>query len=123
MTKPRRSPRLSAGAQLRARLDLELGGGGLVWDHRELEILDRAAALADTIAALEAVVARDGLMITGSTGQLRLHPAVVEWRQSQVAMLRMLDSLALPQATRVIRSARNERKSRNAHARWGRGVS
>ncbi len=112
---------LSAGAQLRARLDRELGDG-LVWDHRELEVLDRAAAMADVIATLEAAVERDGLVVTGSTGQPRLHPAVAELRQSRLALLRMLESLKLPQDSGIVRSARNEKKARNARARWGRGA-
>ena len=117
MTKPHRR---SAGAQLRARIDRELGEG-LVWDHRELEIIDHAGALADTIEALEAILRRDGLVVEGSTGQLRLHPAVAELRASRVAMLRMLDALKLPQDSGIVRSARNERKARNARARWALG--
>lgn len=111
----------SAGAQLRARLDRELGDG-LVWDHRELEILDRAAAMANVIAALDAAVQRDGLTVVGSTGQLRLHPAVAELRASRALLVKFLDMLKLPQDSGVVRSARSERKARNVGVRWGRGA-
>ena len=67
-------------------------------------------------------MARDGLVAIGSRGQTRLHPALAELRQSRALLVKMLDGLKLPQDSGVIRSGRNEKKARNAHARWGRGA-
>jgi hypothetical protein len=52
-------------------------------DARDLHVLELAARAADRAAELGDLIDRDGLMIAGSTGQDRLHPAVVEQRMQR----------------------------------------
>ena len=62
----------------------------------ELELLDEIAGLLDEINELSASVSRDGLTVTGSTGQVRVHPALGELRQHRLALGRLLAQLGLP---------------------------
>lgn len=62
----------------------------------ELELLAEVARELDVAEGLAGVLARDGLMVTGSTGQPRVHPAVSEARASRQAIGRMLAQLSLP---------------------------
>lgn len=64
-------------------------------DDRELAILEEACRVRDTIAALRARLDLDGLMLTSSQG-MRLHPAVAEVRQQQLALARLLATLKVP---------------------------
>lgn len=57
-------------------------------DAKDLHSLEQAARAADRAQELEELIERDGLMIAGSTGQERLHPAIAEQR-----MLRQLSAL------------------------------
>ena len=52
-------------------------------DARDLAILESAARAADRVFELDQLVRTDGLMIRGSTGQERLHPAVGEARMQR----------------------------------------
>jgi hypothetical protein len=57
-------------------------------DSKDFHALEQAARAADRAQELEELIDRDGLMIAGSTGQDRLHPAISEQR-----MLRQLSAL------------------------------
>ena len=61
----------------------------------ELVQLEEACRVRDQVFALRDAVARDGLMIGSSQGD-RLHPAVVEVRQQQLALARLLATLGVP---------------------------
>lgn len=63
--------------------------------EHEAAQLEEAARVRDTIAALRDLIERDGLMISSSQGS-RLHPAVAEVRQQQLALARMLATLDVP---------------------------
>lgn len=54
-------------------------------DEREVAILELAARQADAVAELEAIIAAEGTMAQGSTGQPVVHPAVMEARQGRLA--------------------------------------
>lgn len=56
---------------------------GYEFDQRELHVLAAACRQADTVADLEAAIKRDGLMIAGAAGQVRLNAAVTELRQGK----------------------------------------
>lgn len=84
--------------------DLGLAGRDL-WDSvagpfelaaHERVLLGSAARHADLIAELEDVLAADGLVVLGSTGQPRLNGAVTELRQARLALSRLVADLALP---------------------------
>ncbi|MBG9887048.1 hypothetical protein ABE10_11010 [Bacillus toyonensis] len=63
--------------------------------EHELAQLEEAARVRDTIAALRAQVDADGVMIHSSQGD-RLHPAITEIRQQQLALARLLATLKVP---------------------------
>ncbi|SFU04686.1 hypothetical protein SAMN05660657_05064 [Geodermatophilus amargosae] len=62
-------------------------------EPHELTLLEQAARTADVIAALDDVVAADGLL--SATGR-KPHPAVVEARQQRLVLGRLLAALRLP---------------------------
>lgn len=65
-------------------------------DPHELALLGQAAAVLDTIAALEAVIADEGVTSVGSTNQRVAHPCVAEARQQRVVFARLVAALGLP---------------------------
>jgi phage terminase small subunit len=90
-------------------------------DARELALLGQACRAADHLAALEAVVARDGVTALGSKRQPVVHPAVAEARQQRLAILRLLGALGLEErpAVSAASSPSSLRARRAADARWG----
>lgn len=63
-------------------------------DHEAAQ-LEEACRVRDMIAVLRAQVLADGPMIDSSQGR-RLHPAVAEVRAQQLALARLLATLAVP---------------------------
>lgn len=61
----------------------------------ELALLEEACRLRDHISLLDDVVKADGVMSTSSQG-VRVHPALVEARQSRLALARLLATLSIP---------------------------
>jgi uncharacterized protein with PIN domain len=77
----------------------------------------------DAVARLEALVEAEGQMVPGSTGQMRLHPAIAEARAGRLAASKLLDALRLPveaEATAKAMSSTSKRASIASNARWGR---
>lgn len=64
-------------------------------DEHESAQLEEACRVRDTIATLRGILETDGVMIASSQGS-RLHPAIAEIRQQQLALARLLASLSLP---------------------------
>jgi hypothetical protein len=84
--------------------------------------LASACRHADMMSRLE-VLLEDSLTVTGSTGQVRLSPAVGELRQHRLALSKLLVDLALPAETvaELARpSAASRQASHAASARWNR---
>lgn len=78
--------------------------GGKLWDavtgdfelaEHELAQLEEACHVRDMIAALRRQIDKDGTMISSSQGA-RLHPAIAERRQQQLALARLLATLGVP---------------------------
>ncbi len=96
-------------------------------ERPHLEVLREVCRLLDRLDALAAVVARDGEVVRGSTGQPRLHPALAEQRQTALALGRLLDVLGLDEHVGEVPESATTRKARRAaESRWGmarRGVS
>jgi hypothetical protein len=70
-----------------------------MWDLDEHELLQlaQAAKLADRLAALDAIVDAEGVMLPGTADNpARVHPALIESRQSRIALARLLAALRLP---------------------------
>ncbi len=116
------SDTLTAGAQLRQRIEAELAERELDLDSREAELLDRACTTADAIEALEAAVERDGPTVTGSRGQTVVHPALIEARQQKTVLLRLLNSIDLDGDSTPPASP-SARGRAAAQARWRRNPS
>jgi phage terminase small subunit len=81
-------------------------------DARDLHTLTAACASADTIAALEVAVKKDGEILPSG----KLNPAVVELRQQRVALMRLLSAVDLDERPAVTPTQR--RASKAARARW-----
>lgn len=89
-------------------------------DAHEYTVLAAACRQADVTAELEAVVAEEGPMVAGSKGQSRLHPAVVEARQSRLATAALVARLGLPDSEGRSTTSPSQRGRRAANARWQR---
>ena len=68
--------------------DFELG-------EHELVLLREAAATADQIDQLQAVIVSEGPMVDSPQGR-RTHPAVIETRQQRITLARLLAALRIP---------------------------
>jgi len=86
----------------------------------EAAILETAARQADDVAALEALIAEQGLTVVGSQGQPRLNAAVPECRQSRLALARMLGMLGMPDEEDRPMSAASRSAQKASNARWNR---
>jgi hypothetical protein len=65
-----------------------------------LQTFELACSALDTVEQLEALVASDGLVTTGSKGQVTVHPAVQELRYQRVAAARLVNLLSIPDRPR-----------------------
>ncbi len=119
---PTQAPRRRAPSGLKSRgkafwaattTEFDLSGA-------ELEILAEVARTLDTLDALAVAVERDGPMVSGSTGQPVLNPAVTEARGQRVVLHRLLAALALPDEDggQLVVSARSASGKAAARARW-----
>ena len=85
----------------------------------EMELLREACRLLDECEALREAVAADGVTVTGSTGQTRVHPALGEMRQHRLALGRLLAQLALPDPDgKPLASPESVRGATAARTRW-----
>jgi hypothetical protein len=98
---------------LRKRIEAEfdLPTAEPVW----LELYETAAATCDTIRDLEALIASDGMLSTGSKGQVTIHPAVAELRTQRAAYARLLIQLGIAGDDQ-----RRDRAQRASRKRWDR---
>ena len=96
---------------LRERVEdqLDLDEADVVW----LSLLDTACAAEKTINDLELIIASDGMLSTGSTGQTIVHPCVAELRQQRAAFAKLLQALGLDEVQTQI-----QRQARNVQKRW-----
>jgi len=93
---------------------------GWVLSLDERELLIEACRTVDACESLQAVITRDGVLSSGSAGQVRVHPAVGELRSSRLALARLIAALGLPDpAGASVPSPTTVRARRAARARWG----
>jgi hypothetical protein len=87
------------------------------WDLDAVETttLERACRALTMAQRLDAVVDADGAMVPGSTGRLRLHPAIAEARAASETAVRLLARLDLSEAVKDATSLRGQKAAR---ARW-----
>lgn len=98
----------------------------LEFDAHEEAIVLEACRTADVIDDLADVIEKAGVMATGSTGQVVVHPAVPELRQQQAAFSRLLTALNLSDALDgssgqvAVSRAISTSAQAAANARWNR---
>lgn len=103
------TPRLDPRATLDAALPEDAE-----WDERELILMAILERQAKHIEKLEEAVDEHGYMVVGSTGQLRVSPALVELRQWYSAMTRTTEGVRLPGEEKTVAV----RQQRAANKRW-----
>lgn len=81
----------------------------------EREILQAACAEADLIVKMEATLADEPLLTTGSTGQVVAHPLLAELRQHRSTMSALLRGLKLPD---VSGEGESNQQRDAANSRW-----
>ena len=64
--------------------------------EHELALLRQTVRVADTCQALQAVVDAEGELSTSRLGETRAHPALVELRQQQLLLARLIVALRVP---------------------------
>ena len=85
----------------------------------ETELLRECCRLLDECEALRRSVDTEGTTVKGSTGQVRVHPALGELRQHRLALGRLLAQMNLPDVDDTsLRSPRQVRATKAAQARW-----
>jgi hypothetical protein len=103
--------------------------GAALWAHTtteyllepsEVPMLEAACRQADDVAALEAAIERDGLIVAGSAGQPRLNAAVTEVRQGRIALQKLIGAIAFPNPDPDAATLRTRQARAAAHARWRR---
>jgi hypothetical protein len=65
-----------------------------------VEVYEVACATLDTVQQLEALIASDGLVTSGSKQQIVIHPAVIELRHQRQAYARLVSQLGMPDRPR-----------------------
>lgn len=93
---------------------LQALGEGEEYDELEVALLGLAQAQANDIAALEVLLAEQGMTVEGSKGQLRLNPIVSELRQARRSLSLILGGIRLPSEAPV----KNPVKQRAAERSW-----
>ena len=90
------------------------------FDAQETNLVIEVCRTLDTIDTLAASVSSDGVMLTGSMGQLVLNSAVAELRQQQAAYARLVTMLNLSDAESgsALITARSASAAAAANARW-----
>ena len=91
-----------------------------VFELSEVEMqLLRECRLPDECESLREAVDREGTTVAGSTGQVRVHPALGELRQHRLALGRLLAQMALPDVDdTTLKTPTQARASKAAQARW-----
>lgn len=80
----------------------------------ELVTLQAACGQADMVSQIEDALVGESLMITGSQGQMVLHPLISEVRQHRSTLARLLAGLKLPDES----GERPNQQRQAAQSRW-----
>lgn len=104
---------VTRGDTLVARLRAEMAEQDLVPTSVEEEHLATAKDLADRIARLQAMVARDGESRKLKDGRIVLHPALAEIRQCESVLTRVVANIQTMETPQP-----NAKKQKAANTRW-----
>jgi hypothetical protein len=90
-------------------------------DAGEMQLLGELCRAVDLIDTLDAEIAEGGLLITGSRGQVaRSNPLLLDLREVQKLVSRLVNELALPVAGETVGVRRNPQQRQAAKQRWSR---
>ena len=90
-------------------------------DEGEKQLLHELCRVVDRLDQLENQLAEDGLMVTGTRGQLpKAHPLLLEQREAQKTMSRLVAELALPMPGEQAGRRRSPNQKAAADTRWSR---
>jgi hypothetical protein len=85
----------------------------------ETQLLRECCRLLDECEQLRERLHHDGVTVAGSTGQVRVHPALGELRQHRLALGRLLAQMALPDLDdEALDSPVQARARKAAQTRW-----
>src|SRR5271155_2038855 len=90
----------TAGEKLVADITADMAEHHLAPDSREVELLDKAAAAADKIEALEAAVKAAGLTYVDKDGVTRPSPILAEIRSTTLVLVRCLAPIEMQPAAK-----------------------
>ena len=94
---------------------------GWSFDPRELQALEAACRLFDRLDQLDLVIDQKGVTVAGSTGQLVVNPALIEFRQCAAAVSKLLGELQIPNGQDAVpETAATKRGRKAAQVRWSR---
>ncbi|MER3388547.1 MAG: hypothetical protein RJQ01_00810 [Microcella sp.] len=82
---------------------------GFEWGAADEALIEQGDGLLETIAALEEAIERDGVTVTGSSGQSRLNSAITELRQARLGVARIVALLSV-QIDRAVSSSGQVRR-------------
>lgn len=106
------------GARLWRDLTAPPAGERLEFSAGETVILTAACKSADTIALLEASLAVDGPVVSGSKGQPKLSGVVAELRLQRAALARLVQALAITDDGAELTTPAQRRAQKAAQKRW-----
>ena len=94
----------------------EMRVAGVQPDAKEAALLSTASTIVDRLAALQALIARDGELLTADNGVVRVHPAVAEYRQYAATLPKVLAGVVVGDtATGIVK---DPVKQRAVNVRW-----
>ncbi|WP_197495203.1 P27 family phage terminase small subunit [Mycobacterium kyorinense] len=120
MTTPK-PPRAPKGLKARGKALFREITSIYVLDPGELVLLRELCRTVDRIDTIDHELARDGLTVVGSRGQLpRAHPLLYALAEAQKAVSRLVAELALPLPGEQVGRRRSPQQKAAAHSRWTR---
>jgi phage terminase small subunit len=84
----------------------------------EVALLARACRTLDTLADIDRTLMREGLVVTGSTGQRRGHPLLGAMSELQRTLEVLIRGMALPMPDEDVGRRRSPQQTEAAQARW-----
>lgn len=112
----KKQPEQSPGQRMVAEILAEMTQAGVEPDAKEQALLATARQLVDRLDALEAIIARDGEMLTNTAGMVRVHPAIAEHRQQAATLPKVLSGIVVGDT--MSGAQKNPAKVRAAQVRW-----
>lgn len=94
----------------------EMRDAGVQPDAKESALLSTASTIVDRLAALQALIARDGELLTSENGSVRVHPAIAEYRQYAATLPKVLAGIVIGDSASG--TLKNPVKQRAAAVRW-----